>query len=251
MIANYLWIKLPLVKGGQHRCQALGCLLMEKQTGDTLDNGSERATRTVGDNRPTRGLCLQRCNADILFAGEEKCATMCVVVKHLLIGEPPQKADGRPGHFLQACLVATTANDDQRQLKPVTGFNGKVDALIGDQTANDQEILFWLCCRVEREALSLHRRRNHDCLAAVIPGYALSHNRRVGDKMIDAHGAGLIPDAQAGNHKRQNTPCYTPQLLALDILTVIPAPAHRRVTITNMHRLRLRNHSLTEGAGTA
>src|SRR5579883_160098 len=63
--------------------------------------------------------------------------------------------------------------------------------------------------------------------------------------------AGLIPHTQPGNEERQNTPRQPSQLLPLNIFSVIPAPAHRRVTVTDMQRLRPDNHSLAKGARTA
>src|SRR5579883_3117481 len=63
--------------------------------------------------------------------------------------------------------------------------------------------------------------------------------------------AGLIPHTQPGNEERQNTPRQPSQLLPLDIFPVIPAPSHRRVTVTDMQRLRPDNNPLAKCARTA
>src|SRR5579885_1755849 len=144
MIANRLWVKLPLIEGRQGCGQALRSLLAEEETGDAFDNRGQRPACPVSDDGSTGGLRLKRRDAEVFLAGEEKGAAVRVIVKHFFVGEPPREADGRPGQPAQARLVATAANDDQRQLQPVACLNGEVNALVRDQAADDQEIVFRL-----------------------------------------------------------------------------------------------------------
>src|SRR5579884_2797 len=114
MIANCLWVKLPLVEGRKGCGQALCCLLAEEKAGHALDNRGQRPACPVSDDGTARSLGFQRRDTEVLFAGEEKGAAVRVIVKHFFVGEPPREADGRPGHPAQPCLVATAADDDQR-----------------------------------------------------------------------------------------------------------------------------------------
>src|SRR5216683_838050 len=52
--------------------QTLHLLLLEQHTRPTVDDGVQRATAGVGDDRPTARVGLQRRDAEILFAGKDE-----------------------------------------------------------------------------------------------------------------------------------------------------------------------------------
>src|SRR5229473_1557425 len=113
MIANSLWIIFTLVKRCQRGRQALHCLFVEKSARHLIDNRGQRTTCSIGNHRSSRSLGFQGCDTEILFAGQDKCATVRVVVEHFRIGELPHETNRRPCHALESFLIASAPYNNQ------------------------------------------------------------------------------------------------------------------------------------------
>src|SRR5712691_1617974 len=116
MVADGLGIELALIKSCQYFSQTFNRLFAEENPGHAINNRSQRSARTISDDRASSSLSLDRCDAEILFAGEEKSPTMREIIEDLLIGEAAHNPNGWSRQLFQRLQIAPAANDNKRQL---------------------------------------------------------------------------------------------------------------------------------------
>src|SRR3989442_1507048 len=116
MVANSLGIELALVKGCQGFSQTFNRLFAEENPGHAINNRSQSSASAISDDRASSRLSLNRSDAEILFAGEEKSPTMREIIEDLLIGEAAHNPNGWSRQLLQRLQIAPATNDNKRQL---------------------------------------------------------------------------------------------------------------------------------------
>src|SRR6266852_2092880 len=76
--------------------ETLHLLFLEQHAGPTIDDGVQRATTSVGNDRPTAGVGLQRRDAEILFARKDQRAAARVELLQLVVCDAPDELDIAP-----------------------------------------------------------------------------------------------------------------------------------------------------------
>src|SRR5690242_13269876 len=84
--ANHLGVELVVAEASHRTGKRIGCLLVEEQAGDALDDCVTRAALSIGNNRATAGVRLDWRQSEVLFAGKYQRATAHQLGAHLLIG---------------------------------------------------------------------------------------------------------------------------------------------------------------------
>ena len=91
VLSDGLWV--PLLRGASLYCvdEGLLRLLCKEDPRDAVPDGFQGAPASVSNDGTAAGLGLERHNAKILFAGENKLTTGAVELKNGVIALPPQK----------------------------------------------------------------------------------------------------------------------------------------------------------------
>src|SRR5262249_30267391 len=139
---------------------------------------------------------------------------------HLGVWLPPQEAHAWTGNTPQSLLVASGADDAEREIEQREGSHGQINPLVRHQPRDDKEVA--LLTRGDEETTCLGGGRDEGGLARVVLGDARDPPRRVGDEVVDPRRRYIVPLPQSVDKWGQHRAGQPPQLLALDIVLVAP-----------------------------
>ena len=159
------------------------------------------------------------------------------------------EAHRRPGVRAQPRRVGPGADDEQGPAQAVKGFDGHVDALVGVQPRQHQEVGLSPRRRVKRA--HVNRRMQHGRRAPVELCDAPGGVVRVGEEGVDALSGRVIPDAQRRHDRGKQRARDAAQRHLRDIVVVHPGEARWTVAVADVIGVWPGDDALGERAGAA
>ena len=191
----------------------------------------KRAASGEGDDGLAAGERFDRSDSEIFFAGQEEGARARVELAQAGWGDTTAEFDIGLGERAQASIFGTVAYDAELAAAGCEGADSDIDALVGDEFGDDQEIIFG---GLVVKRVHIDGRMDDLAFAAVAAPDATGDVLAVGDELVDALRGGVIPLAQQrgdGGHQRA-LPGGRPFVQVGGV--EIPDIAHGRVAVADV-----------------
>ena len=149
--------------------KAGGRRLVDEQAGLAGHDGFERAAAAERDDRPAAGLRLERHDAEVFFARQQRHGRAAIQLANLVVRLAAEKLDvaAVAGERSSARALGAVADDLQRHAREPARVDGEVDAFVGDQRRHDQRISLGNG-RVGMEKIGVDGRIHHSRLAIIV-----------------------------------------------------------------------------------
>ena len=113
--------------------------LVDEDAGLAGDDGFERAAAAERDDRPSAGLRLERDDAEVFFAGQQRHRRAPVQLANLVVGRRPRNSHvGAGAARSSAARSGPSPTIFSGTPASAAGVDRQVDALVGDQRRHDE-----------------------------------------------------------------------------------------------------------------
>src|SRR5579872_5458700 len=236
MSTQTLRIEKSRIPSAQHFRENDGTLLIEENAGNTLDDRLERAAAAERDRGCTCGRGLERNQPKIFFTRNDNGASAGDKRRYLSVRNETKELRRRTSRaLLQRPSGGAFTGNKQLYAGERRSVDSEIDALVGQQSRQDEEIIAATGCggRLPK-SIDIHRTRQDERIATIITPDAFGDVTRIRDKRGRPHRRAPIP----GGKRRHEGLRQAADAESADVVLVRKKVAAWSVDVRNMNRTR-------------
>ncbi len=178
------------------RAQRGGGRLVEHEAGPPVLDRLSPAALGEDDRRPAAGEGLEGDDPRVLHSRHEDGPAPAVQLAQGLVVDPAEERGLGRGEGPQPCLLRPGSDDPHRPARAAVGVEDELEALVGGE-GGDDEVVGAGAVVARGEEAGVHRRRDHDRVAAVVAADAFGDVRAVRGEAVDAGRGPHVPGTEA------------------------------------------------------